>query len=84
MRKKETLACVIFGKICYVACAINRAGKLIFLRACLHDSDHVGFIDKPAQRSVLGPLLFFLYINDLNLAIKYCKVYHFADDANIY
>ena len=32
------------------------------------------------QRSVLGPLLFLLYFNDLNLAIKYCKVYHFADD----
>ena len=33
--------------------------------------------------SVLGPLLFLLYINDLNLAIKYCKVYHFADDTNL-
>ena len=25
-----------------------------------------------------------LYINDLNLAIKYCKVHHFADDTNYY
>ena len=32
------------------------------------------------QRSVLSPLLFLLCFNDLNLAIKYCKVYHFADD----
>ena len=30
--------------------------------------------------SVLGPLLFLIYINSLNLAIKYCKVHHFADD----
>ena len=31
------------------------------------------------QGSVLGSLLFSLYINDLNQAIKFCKVHHFAD-----
>ena len=30
--------------------------------------------------SVLGPLIFLLCINDLNQAIKFCKVHHFADD----
>ena len=33
--------------------------------------------------SVLGPLLCLLYINDLNQAIKFCKVHHFADDINL-
>ena len=33
--------------------------------------------------SVLGPLLWLLYINDLNQAIKFCKVHHFADDTNL-
>ena len=36
-----------------------------------------------AQGSVLGPLPFLLYINDLNQAIKFCKVHHFADDTNL-
>ena len=35
------------------------------------------------QGSVLGLLLFLLYINDLIQVIKFCKVHHFADDTNL-
>ena len=30
--------------------------------------------------SVLGPLLFLIFINDLNIAIKHSETFHFADD----
>ena len=33
--------------------------------------------------SILEPLLFFTYINDLNSAVRYCSVHHFADDRNL-
>ena len=47
-------------------------------------SDHLKILCGMPQRSVLGPLLFLIYINDLPNISKLISFYLCADDINIY
>ena len=49
-----------------------------------YNSDLMPVIYGVPEGSILGPLLFLIYINNLHKAIRYCKVHHFADDTNLF
>ena len=56
--------------------------QFIFING--YNSDLSPVICGVPQSSVLRPLLFLVYINDLHKAIRYCKVHPFADDTNLF
>ena len=60
---------------------LSNRSKYVYLNG--YDSGLAAINCIVPQTSVLGPLLFLLYINDLNQAKKTCKVHHFADDTNL-
>ena len=48
------------------------------------NSDYKTIKYRVPQGSVLGPLLFLIFINDLNIVIKHSETFHFADDTCLF
>jgi hypothetical protein len=62
----------------------NRCVK-IKVNDCYSDESHQGFINSGVpQGSILGPLLFFMYINDVSDELQNCMLYLYADGCSIF
>ncbi len=60
---------------------LSNRSQFVSIAGC--NSDTKSIKHGVPQGSVLGPLLFLIYINDLHKAIRFSHVYHFADDTNL-
>ena len=60
---------------------LENTTHFVSINGCFSDLYFISF--GVPQGSILGPLLFFVFTNDLHYAIKHCKVHHFADDTNL-
>lgn len=48
------------------------------------NSSLINIVSGVPQGSVLGPILFTMFINDLPSVLKHCKIHLFADDVQVY
>ena len=72
LRKRKLLPAWFSVKICCVACAINRTGKLIYLCACLHEHNCAGLYHKPELAPKVSPRPPFNFGNKTKMAVA-CK-----------
>lgn len=61
---------------------LENRSQAVFLKN--EASDPLAIARGVPQGSILGPLLFSCYVNDLKQQLKYCKFHMYADDVQIY
>ena len=59
-------------------------GRKQFVHIDSHTSEELAITSGVPQGSILGPLLFIVYINALPLCVKLCSVDMYADDTVLY
>ena len=65
----------------WIASYLSNRKQFVSLNGCKSNLDNVNC--EVPQGSILGHLLFPIYINDLHLAIKHSEVHHYADDDSV-
>ena len=68
----------------YVVSLFNLSNRKQYVSVNGFSSDELNIIHGVSQRSVLGTLLFLIFINDLPNISKHLTFYLFANDTNIY
>ena len=59
-------------------------GRKQFVHIDSQSSEELAVTSGVPQVSILGPLLFIIYINDLPRCVKHCSVNMYADDTVLY
>ena len=70
-------------EICNKCFAPYLNNRIHFVRINGFDLALVDTVSDVLHGSILGPLLFLVYIKDLHCASKYYKVHYFADNTNL-
>ena len=59
-------------------------GRKQFVHIDSQSSEELAVTSGVPQVSILGPLLFIIYVNDLPRCVKHCSVNMYADDTLLY
>ena len=94
MQNPHVLSCLLLGNLSVESWRSNHSRRIMSQKSgCIHNTE-IGCNDQCSspqticcgvpQGSILGPLFFLLYINDLNNVSTLVELILFADDTNLF